>query len=62
MSSLKGVNSRYLHAEYTGQINRIGLDSVFGSRSYFAGPCGGAPLTGTGWAARELATGWFERR
>ncbi|MBL1110598.1 transposase, partial [Streptomyces sp. 5-8] len=28
-----------------GRINRIGLDSVFWSRSYFAGSCGGAPLT-----------------
>ncbi|MEV6008965.1 IS200/IS605 family transposase [Streptomyces sp. NPDC051976] len=44
INSLKGVSSRYLRAEYTGPINRIGMGSVF-SRSYFAGSCGGAPLT-----------------
>lgn len=44
INSLKGVSSRYLRAEYTGRINRIGLGSVFWSRSYFAGSCGGAPL------------------
>ncbi|WP_434101004.1 IS200/IS605 family transposase [Streptomyces microflavus] len=45
INSLKGVSSRYLRAEYTDRINRVGLDSVFWSRSYFAGSCGGAPLT-----------------
>lgn len=45
VNSLKGVSSRYLRAEYTGRINRIGLGSVFWSRSYFAGSCGGAPLS-----------------
>lgn len=45
INSLKGVSSRYLRAEYTGRINRIGMGSVFWSRSYFAGSCGGAPLT-----------------
>jgi putative transposase len=45
VNSLKGVSSRYLRAEYTGRINRIGMGSVFWSRSYFAGSCGGAPLT-----------------
>ncbi|MFJ9761652.1 transposase, partial [Streptomyces sp. NPDC101149] len=30
--------------KYTGRINRIGLGSVFWSRSYFAGSYGGAPL------------------
>ncbi|WP_438306422.1 IS200/IS605 family transposase [Streptomyces sp. HUAS TT11] len=44
INSLKGVTSRYLRAEYTARINRIGLGSVFWSRSYFAGSCGGAPL------------------
>ncbi|MCF1512493.1 transposase, partial [Streptomyces glomeratus] len=44
-NSLKGVSSRYLRAEYTGRINRIGIGSVFWSRSYFAGSCGGAPLS-----------------
>lgn len=42
INSLKGVSSRYLRAEYTG---RIGMGSAFWSRSYFAGSCGGAPLT-----------------
>ncbi|MFI9273319.1 IS200/IS605 family transposase [Kitasatospora sp. NPDC052896] len=45
INSLKGVSSRYLHAEYTGHINRIGLGPVLWSRSYFAGSCGGAPLS-----------------
>ncbi|MEU6709486.1 transposase [Streptomyces wuyuanensis] len=45
IDSLKSVSSRYLRAEYTGRINRIGMGSVFWSRSYFAGSCGGAPLT-----------------
>ncbi|MEU9857341.1 IS200/IS605 family transposase [Streptomyces sp. NPDC047974] len=45
INSLKGVSSRRLRAEYTGRIDRIGMGSVFWSRSYFAGSCGGAPLT-----------------
>ncbi|MFV5998175.1 IS200/IS605 family transposase [Streptomyces sp. NPDC056231] len=45
INSLKGVSSRYLRAEYTGRINRNGMGPVFWSRSYFAGSCGGAPLT-----------------
>ncbi|MFF5089375.1 IS200/IS605 family transposase [Streptomyces niveus] len=45
INSLKGVSSRYLRAEYTGRINHNDMGSVFWSRSYFAGSCGGAPLT-----------------
>ncbi|MEU9328701.1 IS200/IS605 family transposase [Streptomyces canus] len=45
INSLKGVSSRYLRAEYASRINHIGMGSVFWSRSYFAGSCGGAPLT-----------------
>ncbi|MFB6784951.1 IS200/IS605 family transposase [Streptomyces sp. NPDC056352] len=45
INSLKGVSSRYLRAEYTSHINRIGTGSVFWSRSYFAGSRGDAPLT-----------------
>jgi putative transposase len=45
ISSLKGVSSRYLRSEYTGRINQIGMGSLFWSRSYFAGSCGGPPLT-----------------
>ncbi|PZT75080.1 MULTISPECIES: IS200/IS605 family transposase [unclassified Streptomyces] len=44
INSLKGVSSRYLRAEYADRINRTGIGSVFWSRSYFAGSCGGAPL------------------
>ncbi|MER5761067.1 IS200/IS605 family transposase [Streptomyces sp. NPDC002082] len=45
VNSLKGVSSRYLRAEYAGWIDRIGMGSVFWSRSYFAGSCGGEPLS-----------------
>ncbi|PBC92522.1 putative transposase [Streptomyces sp. Ag82_O1-15] len=45
VNRLKGVSSRYLRAEYTGRINRTGTGSVFWSPSYFAGSCGGAPLS-----------------
>lgn len=45
VNSLKGVSSRYLHAEYTGRIDRIGTGSVLWAPSYFAGSCGGAPLS-----------------
>jgi putative transposase len=45
VNSLKGVSSRYLRAEYTGRINRIGTGPVFWAPSYFAGSCGGAPLS-----------------
>ncbi|MBW5484603.1 IS200/IS605 family transposase [Streptomyces bambusae] len=45
VNSLKGVSSRYLRAEYTGQVNRAIMHGHFWSRSYFAGSCGGAPLT-----------------
>ncbi|MFG2480436.1 IS200/IS605 family transposase [Streptomyces fagopyri] len=45
VNSLKGVSSRYLRAEYTGRINRIGTGSVVWSPSYFAGSCAGEPLS-----------------
>jgi putative transposase len=41
----EGVSSRYLRAEYTGRINRIATGSAFWAPSYFAGSCGGAPLS-----------------
>lgn len=41
----QGRQLRYVLAEYTGRINRIGMGSVFRSRCYFAGSCGKAPLT-----------------
>lgn len=45
VNSLKGVSSRYLRAEYTGRINRIGMGSTFWAPSYFVGSRGGAPLS-----------------
>ncbi|MGW7608833.1 IS200/IS605 family transposase, partial [Streptomyces sp. NPDC054766] len=45
VNSLKGVSSRYLRAEYTERIDPAGTGSVFWSPSYFAGSCGGAPLS-----------------
>ncbi len=45
INTLKGVSSRYLRAEYTGRINRIGTGSVFWPRAYVAASCGGAPRT-----------------
>ncbi len=45
VNSLKGVSSRYLRAEYAGRIDRIGTGSMFRAPSYFAGSCGGAPLS-----------------
>ncbi|WCD83793.1 hypothetical protein KPP03845_100112 [Streptomyces xanthophaeus] len=45
VNSLERVSSRYLRAEYTGRINRTGMGSVFCAPSYFAGSCGGPPLS-----------------
>ncbi|QDO02820.1 IS200/IS605 family transposase [Streptomyces sp. RLB3-17] len=45
VNSLKGVSFRYLRAECTGRIKRTGTGSVFSTPSYFAGSCGGAPLS-----------------
>ncbi|MBT2511741.1 IS200/IS605 family transposase [Streptomyces sp. ISL-98] len=45
VNSLKGVSSRYLRQEFTGQVNRAIMHGRFWSRSYFAGSCGGAPIT-----------------
>ena len=45
VNSLKGVSSRRLRQEYTGQVNRAIMHGHFWSRSYFAESCGGAPLT-----------------
>ncbi|RLU92151.1 IS200/IS605 family transposase [Streptomyces griseocarneus] len=45
VNSLKGVSSRRLRQEYTGQVNRAVIHGRFWSRSYFAGSCGGASLT-----------------
>ena len=45
VNSLKGVSSRRLRQEYTGQVSQAITHGRFWSRSYFAGSCGGAPLT-----------------
>jgi putative transposase len=44
VNSLKGVSSRYLRQEFTGQVNRNVMHGRFWSGSYFAGSVGGAPL------------------
>ncbi|PYC66978.1 IS200/IS605 family transposase, partial [Streptomyces tateyamensis] len=45
VNSLKGFSSRFLRAEYPGRTSRICMGSVFWAPSYFAGSCGGAPLS-----------------
>lgn len=45
VNSLKGVSSRRLHFECTGQVNRAIMHGRFWSHSSFAGSSGGAPLT-----------------
>jgi putative transposase len=42
---LKGVSSRYLRQEFTDHVNPAIVHGRFWSGSYFAGSCGGAPLT-----------------
>ena len=44
VNSLKGVPTRTLRSEYTGQVNRASLHGHFWSPSYVAASCGGAPL------------------
>lgn len=45
VNSLKGVSSRYLRKEYDAHVRRYLRGGHFWSGSYFAGSCGGAPLT-----------------
>jgi putative transposase len=45
VNSLKGVSSRYLRQEFTGQVDRALVHGRFWSGSYFAASYGGAPLT-----------------
>jgi putative transposase len=45
INSLKGVSARYLRQEFTGQVNRALMRGHLWSPSYFAGSCGGAPLS-----------------
>lgn len=45
VNSLKGVSARYLRQEFTGKVNRALMRGHLWSPSYFAGSCGGAPLS-----------------
>ena len=45
VNSLKGVSSRYLRQEYDDHVRKYLWGGHFWSASYFAGSCGGAPLT-----------------
>ena len=44
VNSLKGVSARYLRQEFAGHLSRYLWGGHLWSPSYFAGPCGGAPL------------------
>ncbi len=45
VNSLEGVSSRRLRQEYQAHVSRYLWGGHFWSGSYFAGYCGGAPLT-----------------
>ncbi|MFI2765484.1 IS200/IS605 family transposase [Streptomyces echinatus] len=45
VNSLKGVSARLLRKEYDSHVRRYLWGGHFWSGSYFAGSCGGAPLT-----------------
>ena len=45
VNSLKGVSARLLRKEYDAHVLRYLWGGHFWSGSYFAGTCGGAPLT-----------------
>ena len=45
VNSLKGVSSRRLRQDLAGRINTAAMRGRFWSPSYFAGSCGGAPLS-----------------
>ncbi|HEX7537977.1 MAG TPA: IS200/IS605 family transposase [Dermatophilaceae bacterium] len=45
VNSLKGLSSRRLRQEFVGRVNRAAMRGRFWSPSYFAGSCGGAPLS-----------------
>jgi putative transposase len=45
VNSLKGVSSRQLRREFAKQIEKYYWKGVLWSPSYFAGSCGGAPIT-----------------
>ena len=45
VNSLKGVSSRRLRQDFVGRINPAAMRGRLWSPSYFAGSCGGAPLS-----------------
>ncbi|MHB1475942.1 MAG: IS200/IS605 family transposase, partial [Dermatophilaceae bacterium] len=45
VNSLKGVSSRRLRQDFAGRISQAALRGRLWSPSYFAGSCGGAPLS-----------------
>ncbi|SCF20902.1 putative transposase [Micromonospora viridifaciens] len=45
VNSLKGVSSRHLRREFTEHLRKYLWDEHLWTPSYFAGSCGGAPLT-----------------
>jgi putative transposase len=45
LTRLKGVSSRRLRQDYEKELGRIYWKGVLWSPSYFAGSCGGAPLS-----------------
>lgn len=45
VNRLKGVSAHYLRKEFTDRINRHIVYGHLWSPSYFAGSCGGAPLS-----------------
>ena len=45
VNSLKGVSARRLRSGFAGPVNRASMHGHFWSPSYFAAPCGGAPLS-----------------
>ena len=45
VNSLKGISARLLRKEYEAHVRRHLRGGHFWSGSYFAGSCGGAPLT-----------------
>ncbi len=45
MNSLKGVSARRVRPQYTGRVNRAGVNDHFRSPSHSAASCGGTPLS-----------------
>jgi putative transposase len=45
VNSLKGIPARLLRQEFNGRVNRHSMHGHFWSPSYFAGSCGGVPIS-----------------